>query len=269
MADNLESFFKKHLSGESSGEDRWNVPSDSVWENALPEIQKKKGVFIPWKYLYLLGLISIVGFAISLFFWDFQKTDAPANTINTKLITNNTNQDLNTTAISDSFAGENPAKSEITGINNDTEQRKQTNNNTIELSTDNKIIEDETQFKDKKYIVGEVSKPENNAIINTNSTAQTENKNQVSSEKTIAVNDPSIKDVNGEKGEKEEAYSIVTKNDLNLKLSEDDLLNAAGSSGDSIYKQPPDNNTGKLSETVINKEYPKDKTVNINVSTDE
>ena len=59
MADNLESYFKKHLSDESRGKDKWNVPSEKVWENALPEIRKKKGLFIPWRYLYLLGFLTV------------------------------------------------------------------------------------------------------------------------------------------------------------------------------------------------------------------
>ena len=60
MADNLESYFKKHLSDESPGKDKWNVPSEKVWENALPEIRKKKGLFIPWRYLYLLGFLTVI-----------------------------------------------------------------------------------------------------------------------------------------------------------------------------------------------------------------
>ncbi|HEY9115844.1 MAG TPA: hypothetical protein VIN10_14190 [Bacteroidales bacterium] len=68
MADNLESYFKKHLSDETPGDDNWNVPSDEVWDKVLPEIQKTKGVFIPWKYLYVIGGI-IAAFFLLLFFW--------------------------------------------------------------------------------------------------------------------------------------------------------------------------------------------------------
>ncbi len=67
MKDNLESFFRKHLSDESPGEDNWNVPSDEVWKNVLPEIQKKKGIFIPWKYFYMLGSVILAAFIITLF----------------------------------------------------------------------------------------------------------------------------------------------------------------------------------------------------------
>ena len=66
MADNLESYFKKHLSKASPGDDNWNVPSDDVWEKVLPEISKKKGLFIPWKYLYILAFIVMAGLAFLL-----------------------------------------------------------------------------------------------------------------------------------------------------------------------------------------------------------
>jgi hypothetical protein len=66
MADNLESYFKKHLSKDTPAEDKWNVPSDDVWEKVLPEISKKKGLFIPWKYLYILAFIVLAGLAFVL-----------------------------------------------------------------------------------------------------------------------------------------------------------------------------------------------------------
>ena len=45
MADNLESYFKKHLSDDTPAKDNWNVPSDDVWEKVLPEIQRKGSLF--------------------------------------------------------------------------------------------------------------------------------------------------------------------------------------------------------------------------------
>jgi len=72
MADNLESYFKKHLSDDSPGEGDWNVPSDDVWNKALPEIQKKRGLFIPWKYLYILGALIAVGLVV--IFWPFDSS---------------------------------------------------------------------------------------------------------------------------------------------------------------------------------------------------
>lgn len=66
MADNLESYFKKHLTKDTPGEDKWNVPSDDVWDKVLPEISKKKGLFIPWNYLYILIAILLAGLAFIL-----------------------------------------------------------------------------------------------------------------------------------------------------------------------------------------------------------
>lgn len=75
MADNLESYFKKHLSDETSGKENWNVPSDDVWNKVLPEIQKKKGFFIPWKYFYIIGLLFLV--AIVTTFWFVTTQNSP------------------------------------------------------------------------------------------------------------------------------------------------------------------------------------------------
>ncbi len=73
MADNLESYFKKHLSKDNPAEDNWNVPSDDVWDKVLPEITKKRGLFIPWKYLYILAIIVLAGLAY--FLWPSDKFD--------------------------------------------------------------------------------------------------------------------------------------------------------------------------------------------------
>lgn len=90
MADNLESYFKKHLSDDSPGEDNWNVPSDEVWDKVLPEIQKKKGVFIPWKYLYLLG--GILAIALLLIFFWISETSVSTNNGLESTITKQENQ---------------------------------------------------------------------------------------------------------------------------------------------------------------------------------
>lgn len=73
MADNLESYFKKHLSKATPDKDNWNVPSDDVWDKVLPKISKKKGLFIPWKYLYILGFIVLAGLAFILWPTDESK----------------------------------------------------------------------------------------------------------------------------------------------------------------------------------------------------
>jgi hypothetical protein len=106
MADNLESYFKKHLTKETPGEDQWNVPSDDVWEKVLPEISKKKGLFIPWKYLYILIVIILAGLAFIL--WPSANVDAPSDSNKTKTVQNDfktpqnkLNNNLNTTGITD------------------------------------------------------------------------------------------------------------------------------------------------------------------------
>jgi hypothetical protein len=86
MADNLESYFKKHLTKDTPGEDNWNVPSDDVWDKVLPEISKKKGLFIPWKYLYILIVIVLAGLAFIL--WP-TADDAVLNTEEIEGIANN------------------------------------------------------------------------------------------------------------------------------------------------------------------------------------
>lgn len=94
MADNLESFFKKHLSDESHGEDDWNIPSDKVWENAIPEIQKKSGVFIPWKYILIFGFIALLGFASLLLMWNFQHSKDIINEENVEINNENGNENI-------------------------------------------------------------------------------------------------------------------------------------------------------------------------------
>ncbi len=75
MADNLESYFKKHLSDDTPAKDNWNVPSEDVWNNVLPVIQKKRGLFIPWKYLYLIGALMVIGLLVIL--WPKNTLDNP------------------------------------------------------------------------------------------------------------------------------------------------------------------------------------------------
>ncbi|NQU33680.1 MAG: hypothetical protein HQ521_10635 [Bacteroidetes bacterium] len=202
MADNLESFFKKHLTDETSGGDDWNMPSDSVWENALPQIQKKSGVFIPWKYLYLLGLISIVGFAIVLYSWNFQNTNTIANNDITELTTDNINQyqTLKTIVISDSIEKEDIVKNEITENNvidkDEKTSEKLTNN------TDRKVLA-ETIIENISKKIPEVISIEDNTkkassdtetIINTKvqDELNTITLEDISLEQTISLADSTI-----------------------------------------------------------------------------
>jgi len=79
MTDNLESFFKKHILNEPYGKDDWDIPSDHVWDSILTEIQKTGGVFISWKYLYILGTVFIAAFIIGFLNWKTQNTPTSIN----------------------------------------------------------------------------------------------------------------------------------------------------------------------------------------------
>ena len=176
MADNLESFFKKHLTDETSGGDDWNMPSDNVWENALPQIQKKSGLFIPWKYLYILGFISIVGFAIVLFFWNFRSTIPATNNDITDLTTDISNQDQasNTIIISDSIEKDDNIQNEIAENKNDVyESKKQIEK--IIIEPDKKILTE----NNIETVVSEINP--NNLIIK-------EKTEKTSSEKKTIIN---------------------------------------------------------------------------------
>lgn len=67
MADNLESYFKKHLSDEIQGEGNWNVPADDVWNKVSLVIAKKSGLFISWTYMYIAGALLLA--ALAIIFW--------------------------------------------------------------------------------------------------------------------------------------------------------------------------------------------------------
>ena len=66
MADKLESYFKKHLSDETPSEEEWNMPSDDVWEKALPQIQKKKGPFFLNRNIMLVSVLILIVLAATL-----------------------------------------------------------------------------------------------------------------------------------------------------------------------------------------------------------
>jgi len=99
MADNLESYFKKHLSDETPGEGNWNVPSDDVWNKAAPHIMKKGGLFIRWRYIYIIGALLLAGLAIII--WPSSKTEIfsePDISVTTKNIEPSARESSNTTA---------------------------------------------------------------------------------------------------------------------------------------------------------------------------
>ena len=154
MADNLESYFKKKLSGDEPGDGNWNVPSDKVWENVLPKIQKKRGLFIPWKYFYLLGILLLAG-TLSVFLFLRNPDKASDNNYAITQVEIDGNRP-------------NPRQPEV--IN--TEENK-----------DNKEATDKTEFKTESVVFGEnqLSTEKNAEIPESDKT----NAGGVSSEKVI------------------------------------------------------------------------------------
>ena len=126
MADKLESYFKKHLSDETPGEENWNVPSDDVWDKVLPEIQKKRGLFIPLQYLYIIGILVVIGLASII--WMVNRPDSPTD--NTNISDNKMASPTDTKLV------------EETVILVDTQEPPSQNkiNNTEESQTDNETI---------------------------------------------------------------------------------------------------------------------------------
>lgn len=152
MADNLESYFKKHLSDDNPDKENWNVPSDDVWNKVLPVIQKKKGLFIPWKYLYIFGALIVIGLAVIFWPTDFNKpstnnelssiteginksTKLPQSNIETDESLNNENSGRTNQIVNSSF----PEKSDLNTYNaniyqDNTTQSDNVNNQSIHSS---------------------------------------------------------------------------------------------------------------------------------------
>ncbi len=156
MADKLESYFKKHLSDDSTDGDDWNIPSDNVWKNALPEIQKKRGIFIPSKYIYWLGLITIVGLVIALLLWN-QNSDVIFinNEISETDIMDNNNS--NQIILSDSISAEPQIDSE--SIDNSIQldvNSQDSEDNKIDLTKSNSLSLKKTAPKEKSAITSMV-----------------------------------------------------------------------------------------------------------------
>lgn len=152
MADNLESFFKKHLSDETPGGDDWNVPSDSVWENALPEINKKSGVFIQWKYIYIIGILAMIGLAIGFFVWNSQPLDTTNYDNTLDIITeNNKNNNIQNTVIA----------IDSTIIENDEHQKIEQ----ITLVNESRNINEKNSTSEQDAL--QYDTPENNEQLNT------------------------------------------------------------------------------------------------------
>ncbi len=255
MADNLESFFKKHLSDESSGEDNWNIPSDSVWEKALPKIQKKSGVFIPWKYLIIIGLISVVGIAFVLITWNYQDIETPNGNEIAGLEIENSDQNQNTIQSSDSLTKGNDYQNEIAIKNN------------INKEAPNKIVkEDLLVYESTKRTTIKDSKNSDLPVIIEKNTIQTKNENQTKlvEDKTLYI--PAGKKIEKDASEKQSSNNaiavpkaekietevisstplLVTNDSINKRILQNKLAEDSEDLEVSITKEEVYSNKGKI-----------------------
>jgi len=152
MADNLESYFKKHLSDETPGQGDWNVPSDDVWNKVSPEITKKRGLFISWKSIYIFGALVVAVLAIML--WPSDTPQGISDT-NDQLTTENyeppINENLNTSTEHlqqpSSIVDDQPAQISNNLPQGNTPALKQTPAKNVELNSNNdNIIYSEVHF---------------------------------------------------------------------------------------------------------------------------
>jgi len=208
MADNLESYFKKHLTDENPPEENWNVPSDDVWDKVMPEIQKKRGLFIPWKYFYLFGILALAVLAFLL--W-------PSGEVNKEL------------------------KQESNLLSEDPEQKTSVRNSEIEATTalSGEEYKNTSGSTDNSTIKSTESSEETNQL----STENNQGKNQVAeaiptteknSTKALIKNDQSIfgenqlaKATTGNKisGTNKKYYTTASANDQENKNQIDKLSN--------------------------------------------
>ena len=239
MADNLESFFKKHLSDESSGEDNWNIPSDNVWEKALPEIQKKSGVFIPWKYLIIIGIFAVVGIALVLFKWNYKDIETLDATEIAGLEIENSDQSQNTIQSSDSLTKINDYQNAI-AIKNE-----------IGKEAPDKIVkEDLLDNESKKRTTRTDSK--NNELLNVtekNTTkTKNENQNKLVEDKTLTL--PAGKKIEKGSSEKQPSNNAIAVPESEKIETEVISSTPVLVTNDSINKQIPQNKLSENSEDI-------------------
>lgn len=161
MADNLENFFKKHLTDETSGEDNWNVPSDGVWENVLPEIQKESGFFVSWKNLMLIAAGLILAALLAIFLlWNRNTNDnlTVEEIENPVQISSNQNDQKIKTTDKDNYAKPLDETNNIEENNSNKIIIKNTGESTNEKNKINNTIQNKTN-SDNKAAYAEVIEP--------------------------------------------------------------------------------------------------------------
>ena len=191
MADNLESYFKKHLSDDNPAQESWNVPSDNVWDKVLPEIQKKRGIFIPWKYLYLLGALIIISGIV--LYWQYgteensndkeltfttDQTDKTLDNLNIQAETNNKtgnqynelNAKPNTVSTSEKYANLKEGSVLKSQNNLRADQEIQTNNRNAETKNENNYQNTGNLKNDAQYTETSVSNKDLQTALNSEKT---------------------------------------------------------------------------------------------------
>lgn len=153
MSDNLESYFKKQLSDESSENDNWNVPSDAVWEKTLPKIQKRKGIFIPSKYLYIIGAALFIILGLLMFRTEYLNNDVKTSqsiTQNKSEDTTSQNNKMVQEGVSSKFVSNNEEKQIATETNKESPAEKkqfQGNKNSLKQQNAKHLIINNTNKK--------------------------------------------------------------------------------------------------------------------------
>ncbi|HHB78951.1 MAG TPA: hypothetical protein ENK85_06935 [Saprospiraceae bacterium] len=74
----LEDFFKRMFST-SMEEEGWNVPSDDIWEKALPHFREEKTNRKFWIWLISLGMLLLLCLGVMVRFQVFTPKEAPTN----------------------------------------------------------------------------------------------------------------------------------------------------------------------------------------------
>lgn len=73
-------FFRKRLISQDVAEEQWNVPSDDVWEKALPHLPKEKKRDRMWIFFFLIPLLIVC----SVFFYQYGEGETCSPTLSLK-----------------------------------------------------------------------------------------------------------------------------------------------------------------------------------------
>jgi len=123
----MENFFKDRLQNDTPATDGWNVPSDQIWENALPHLPKKKNRRFLFGYVLAFLFVGAVGyFALSQF--DFTPNELE------EAVVSETSGELDDSSLQNSLVN---SESETTSLENsrvNSETEQTSNVATIEKS---------------------------------------------------------------------------------------------------------------------------------------